>query len=235
MSAIMPFKGDDDYFCLSTMRLHFLVEEETMSGASTVTPGARVIRGLLVAVCATFFAGASHAVAGGQVPVVAAGVAVVFASLVCVVLAGRRLSLPRTVAGVTLSQVLFHSLFSVFAHGSPMIAGSSSGHRHELIFPAPMVAMPGPDHSGILMMVSHIAAGVLTVALVRHGEALWWSLVDILTASLSAVLQWAASCPVSNRLRSLPTRPAALGLYELLHADARRCLRGPPGTALSLA
>lgn len=206
-----------------------------MSGRTSVTPAARLTRGLLAAAASTFLAGASHAIAGGGVPTIAVVVALTFGTLVCVILAGRRLTLARITVGVAISQVIFHSLFALFTSGSTAPTGSSTGHGHELFLPVPSAALTGTEHPGILMIVSHFAAGLLTIALVRHGEALWWALVGALAASLTAMIRWVGSCPVSEELRSLPVRPATLGMHDLLHADSRRRLRGPPVQQLSFA
>ncbi|GAA1113133.1 hypothetical protein [Arthrobacter flavus] len=206
-----------------------------MFGRTSVTPAARLTRGLLVAVTSTFLAGASHALAGGGVPTVAAVIAMTLGTLVCVILAGRRLTLARIIVGVAISQVVFHSLFALFTGASTAPTGSMVGHGHELVLPIPSAAMTGSDYPGILMLASHLAAGLLTIALVRHGEALWWALVGVLAASLTAMIRWVGSCPFSEKLRSLPVRPATLGMHDLLHANSRRRLRGPPVNRLSFA
>lgn len=80
----------------------------------------RTLRGTLAAVFATFVALTSHILGGGSFPT-AMGVIVPLALsiLVCVLLAGRRLSLPRLTVSVGISQTLFHLLFSLFTpHGS---------------------------------------------------------------------------------------------------------------------
>lgn len=82
----------------------------------------RTLRGTLAAVFATFVALTSHILGGGSFPT-AMGVIVPLALsiLVCVLLAGRRLSLPRLTVSVGISQTLFHLLFSLF---TPVTSGS---------------------------------------------------------------------------------------------------------------
>lgn len=208
-----------------------------MSGRSSVTPAARLTRGFLVAATATFLAGASHAVAGGSVPLVPALLAMILGALVCVMLAGSRLTLPRVVLAVALSQVIFHALFTLFTSGSSAQAGGMAGHSHALIASPPVAgtAMGRADQLGWVMALSHLAAGLITIALVRHGESLWWALIGILTSSLSAMWERVRSCPVSELMGSLPTLPASLGMDDLLHANRQRLLRGPPEAALTLA
>ena len=80
----------------------------------------RALRGTLAAAFATFVALTSHILGGGSFPT-AMGVIVPLAlsTLVCVLLAGRQMSLPRLTVSVGISQTLFHLLFSLFTpHGS---------------------------------------------------------------------------------------------------------------------
>lgn len=80
----------------------------------------RALRGTLAAAFATFVALTSHILGGGSFPT-AMGVIVPLALsiLVCVLLSGRHLSLPRLTVSVGISQTLFHLLFSLFTpHGS---------------------------------------------------------------------------------------------------------------------
>ena len=91
----------------------------------------RALRGTLAAVFATFVALTSHILGGGSFPT-AMGVIVPLAlsTLVCVLLAGHRLSLPRLTVSVGISQTLFHLLFSLFtphASGSPTASAQSGG------------------------------------------------------------------------------------------------------------
>ena len=82
----------------------------------------RALRGTLAAVFATFVALTSHILGGGSFPT-AMGVIVPLALsiLVCVLLSGRHLSLPRLTVSVGISQTLFHLLFSLFTpHGSAL-------------------------------------------------------------------------------------------------------------------
>ena len=89
----------------------------------------RALRGSLAATAATFVALTSHILGGGALPA-AMGVIVPLAlsSLVCVLLAGRRLSLPRLTVSVGVSQALFHLLFSLFTPtGSAAAGGGLTG------------------------------------------------------------------------------------------------------------
>ncbi|BBE24646.1 hypothetical protein MN0502_35290 (plasmid) [Arthrobacter sp. MN05-02] len=145
-----------------------------MSEEAGLTPAARLVRGVLCAVLAVFLAGASHAVAGGTVPVLAVLLSFPLGALVCVILAGRQLSLPRVALGVGISQAVFHFLFDLFAAMPSVMTSTmvSAGHRHEGILAtplAPMVAGSASSTGGTdgAMITSHLIAGLVTVALVR--------------------------------------------------------------------
>lgn len=91
----------------------------------------RALRGTLAAVFATFIALTSHILGGGSFPT-AMGIIVPLAlsTLVCVLLTGRRLSLPRLTVSVGISQTLFHFLFSLFTpihSAAPTASGRSDG------------------------------------------------------------------------------------------------------------
>lgn len=204
-----------------------------MNGHQNMTPTSRLVRGWLSAAMATFLAAASHAAAGGTVPLVAVVVSLVAGGLVCVILAGRRLTLPRVVVGVAASQLVFHGLFGMFATsgGNPDGAVAAPHHLHGA---STLMASPGlahtPDASGMsaLMLLSHLLAGVAGVALIRHADHLWWALLAILCATIDAIMVVARHVPIADARRLMAFGDGSPFLYDLLHCDTRRRLRGPP-------
>lgn len=216
--------------------------EETGRNAETVDPAARFVRGWLCAVLATFLAAASHGIAGGSTPYLAVLVSLALSGMVCVGLAGKQLSLPRILAGVALSQGVFHVLFEFLstapaASTIPVFGGTAHGeHSHDALL-LPMVGRSADTLAGMGtssgMLVSHVVAGLLTAALVRHGEQLWWALLAAVGAVLTTITGLIRLLPVDDDARRDPARRAAFGLYELLHSDTRRRLRGPPMGASS--
>lgn len=210
-----------------------------MSGDSGVMPAARLVRGMVCAALATFLAGASHAVVGGTAPLPAVLLALPLGSLLCVMLAGRRLSALRIVIGVSASQIIFHFLFAFFAL-VPSAPAALTGHQHDGGFTASLLPVTPATSSyvsamDLSMVCSHLVAGVVTVVLVRHGEQLWWSLIGILAAAVTNIVRLVRLCPVSGQLRRAMDGRAPVGLYELLHSDARLQLRGPPAAHLSFS
>lgn len=193
----------------------------------------------------------------------------VFAIFVSVVLAGRTLSLTRLSASVGLSQAAFHWIFDAASsaptgvgraqaaaaaaldphahHGvggvpadfaaavqssavqsSAASAGASAGHAAE-----------HAHHHGPLMTLAHIAAAVVTIALLHHAEHVLASLARLLQmlrvflAPLLRVLL-PAVITTSRRSRLSPgcevRTPVPLGVVRSTRLD-----RGPPVRVPALA
>jgi hypothetical protein len=147
----------------------------------------RAARGLAAASVALFIGAFSHVVAGGGAPA-GAGLAVsaAFAAMVCVVLTRSRPSLPLLVIAVASSQFVFHLLFAVgdgagsgltvatVQHGPhvvtalvPDAGGAVAAHAHGA----------GSLHDSGAMWVAHAVAALVTIAALRHGEAVLCRLV----------------------------------------------------------
>lgn len=188
-----------------------------------------LIRGFVGASVATFVALASHVWAGDPVPGVL-GIAVpwVLSLMVCVLLAGRRLSLVRLSVSVLISQLLFHALFVL---GTVRPAGSRvalAPHVHG----APLDLTAGaavllPATGG--MWGAHGAAAIATVVLLHRGERI----VLALLRAASGILAWLRrivrtgppvriAAPAGARW---PTVPAPVRRDPLLSTHR---LRGPP-------
>src|SRR5699024_12779608 len=92
---------------------------------------------------------ASHIIGGGSIPTLwGIIVAVALSTLVCVLLAGRKLSLWRLSASVVGSQALFHQLFTVFT---------------------PLASAPGPT-SAVEKHAHHHAGATSSIAAVGIGS-----------------------------------------------------------------
>ncbi|ALS57092.1 hypothetical protein C5C66_01940 [Rathayibacter toxicus] len=208
------------------------------------TRGARLARGTVAALAATATAAASHTFADTQTPPPAIlAIAAAFATLICVFLSGRYLSLSRLSISVLASQLAYHALFHI-AGGATEVKVTGNGkllsdrHNHgaatvELFSGGGSVSGPGhADHSPV-MILAHLTAAVLTIAMLRHGERIFWTLgagaarvVVRLVARASALL--------------LPSRPgiATLGTVEPLTPHALETVlsalqhRGPPPRVL---
>jgi glucan phosphoethanolaminetransferase (alkaline phosphatase superfamily) len=130
----------------------------------------RVLRGTLAASLATFVAAFSHVLGGGALPSAAAvSLSFSLALLVCIALAGRRLSLWRTVASVAFSQLLFHALFSTVMGTSSITMSAHAGHG---VSDVVITSSSGAGASGhpSTMWFAHAGAAALTVVAIRYAE-----------------------------------------------------------------
>lgn len=191
--------------------------------------GARVARGAVAASLASFVALVSHVSAGGAVPgPVGIVVPLALSFVVCVALAGRRLSAWRLGLSVAVSQALFHALFvlgsydvaaGVHAHGGaiPVVAGGSS---------APAFAMDAD------MAVGHLVAAVVTTLALHRGEralAGLRALAGACVAWVRARVRVSAFVPVPVRcVRAAVVAVVTPVSTVVVRASARR---GPPVAA----
>lgn len=196
----------------------------------------RAIRATAAASLATFVALLSHVAAGGAPPSLL-GVAAPWALslLVCLGLAGRRLSTVRLGAAVTAAQVLFHVLFALGV--VPLAAAASSSaaalDAHAGHMPvAASFASSGVDLAVVpdaAMLAAHVGAAVVTTALLHRGELLLVGLgalarrigLRLRAADLDVVMPVVASSPrrpIAARIRPPRSRP-------LIASPGRR---GPP-------
>jgi hypothetical protein len=183
-----------------------------------------LLRGWSIATLCVAAGTASHAVVSGHVPG-AAAVAVAWAltGLLCVLLAGRGLSRLPAAAGVLAAQGALHWLMDRSAH-LPLSAsaGGHAGHGAGLEPLAGASPAAAPAHAmDPGMAAGHLAAGLLTYAAIRRGEAA--------LAALSRSLRLAARWLCVPRPRALPARLLRpLPVRGVLAAPRRVLL---PGTA----
>lgn len=201
----------------------------------------RVARGSLAALLSTFVAAFSHAIAGGSAPSVAAlSLAIAFSTMICVALAGRGLSYWRIGASVAVSQVFFHTLFSLIATPAAQASGAAPASHtgHDM---AAMLIPTGPTASGasapgisaitvdVAMISGHVLAAVATFAAIVWGER---AVRGMLCSALLRVSRFAALllptpvfAPRAVRLGSV-RRIDAPAVLEVLRASLWH--RGPP-------
>jgi hypothetical protein len=198
----------------------------------------RVARGTLAALLSTFVAAFSHTAAGGSPPSSAAlSLAVAFSTIVCVALAGRRLSYWRIGLSVAASQLFFHTLFSLIATPATDVRGAATGAHgaHD------MAAMLQPTTGGspsvgaiavdVVMVSGHLMAAVVTFAAIVWGER---AVRGALGTALLRLGRFAALLPAPIFV----ARPVRLGSVRRVDAPAVLELllaslwhRGPPALA----
>ncbi|WP_223627315.1 hypothetical protein [Microbacterium sp. EST19A] len=164
-----------------------------------------VVRGFAAASLATFAALAGHVTGGGQMPG-PLGILVpwLFSFMVCVLLAGRKLSVIRLSISVTISQLLFHVLFVL---GTIEPSGTAVGHVHG----APLVLPGGAGVTEAVvadgtMWVGHLLAAIVTVLVAHRGERMLLAL----RALAIQVVRW-----VRRRLDAALGSPALLFVQDL--------------------
>ncbi|AZZ56198.1 hypothetical protein [Rathayibacter iranicus] len=153
-------------------------------------------RGSVAALAATATAAASHTLAGANAPPPAIlALAATFAVVVCVFLSGRRLALPRLTASVLLSQLAYHALFLVAGSGGVSVVGTSGGgvHAHDGSTVSLVVLGGGHAAHGPAMLIAHFAAAVLTIAMLRHGEQIFWTLGAELERVVVHIVAWVSA------------------------------------------
>ena len=129
---------------------------------------ARVAQGAAIASFATFVAALSHTVGGGTPPgLLAVVLSMAFSTLLCLTVAGGRLTLVRTVIAVAATQFALHALYSVQG-AAPRAAPGSMSHHHEALDWSSSTSTPASFDPP--MLISHLVAVAVTVVAIRHGE-----------------------------------------------------------------
>lgn len=199
------------------------------------TRWARFVRGWLVAGISVTVASFSHVAGGGMTPgIVGVVLALAFAGLVSIALAGKTLSRIRLAVSVALSQFAFHLLFVLGAGSSGASAFSTPANHHGMVMLNPvMIGDMGssPMHAGLSMWFAHAVAAIVTVVILYWGESAFWTVVNLAhsvwaTVRISPVVE--SHVPSRNRLRMRFALDDRRGLRDLSVALTGTPLRGPP-------
>lgn len=197
------------------------------------TRWARFVRGWLAATFATLIAAASHAAAGGIPPtLVSIALALAFSGVACVLLTGRTLSLARTGIAVVGSQLAFHLVFSTMGGVTVAAVASTGPHVHGV---ASLAHTAGATHhTDPGMWLAHAAAALLTIVVLRRGEAAFWGMRDTALRFLRTILPTTPRMPVvltRATVTASPARVFAPRLFDLLRGSLQH--RGPPARAFA--
>ena len=194
------------------------------------TRWARFVRGWGVAGFSVFVAALSHTLGGGSAPgALAVVLSLAFGGIVCIGLAGSTLSLWRVGLSVLASQLIFHGLFAMGGAGGGLSAAPTAHHQAvSVILGAPgSASVHAAGHDGA-MWFAHAAAGALTIAALRRGEAAIRSLcasaglvIRSLFEPLVALASPAAPRCTPSTARVFPPRDLGVLL-------GTRWRRGPP-------
>ena len=187
---------------------------------------ARVAQGAAIASFATFVAALSHTVGGGTPPgLLPVVLSMAFSTLLCLTVAGGRLTLTRTVVAVTATQFALHALYSV--HGAaPSAAPGSLGHHHGAVDVSSTASSPVSYDAP--MLISHLVAVVATVVAIRYGERALRATLRAIRVAVASVL------PKVPRLAGRWQRRPRPAVARAPRASARLIVlssmrhRGPP-------
>jgi hypothetical protein len=190
--------------------------------------GIRTARGIAAACFAVFVAALFHDAAGGGLPSpLAVALALAFAAPLCIALAGRRITLWRQAASVAVSQLLLHLLFGLGGDSTGTTLNAPVGHLHAGM----QIGITG-GHAVAMrddtapMLLAHVAAAIVTVAALRHGERTIAALANFTVLLVTAIAKLDVSpVPVAVRM-PVQTRPLTLRAPALVLGSLRH--RGPP-------
>jgi hypothetical protein len=188
-----------------------------------------VLRGLAASSVAVFAALAGHVTAGGTMPG-PLGILVpwMLSFMVCVLLAGRKLSVTRLSLSVAVSQFLFHVLFVL---GTFTPSGTATPHVHG----APLtITASSPVTEAVIadgtMWVGHLLAATLTIIALHRGERLLLGLRDLAQQSVCWLQRRVAAVAVSSRPQPIAVPTLVAEAVVLRSALLLSTLRGraPP-------
>jgi hypothetical protein len=189
-----------------------------------------VARGWIAAVVSLFVAACSHALAGGSLPA-SAGLALclAFSAVVCILLAGKTLSLARLSIAVALSQLLFHGLFSLLSAGAApaSVPGMHHGAGSTVLGHAASAAPTMTASADVRMWAGHALGAVITIAALGFGERAFWGLARLARLCISRLLDAVLPVVTPPIRRPNPTDLAALPRRRALVFSIHRH-RGPP-------
>lgn len=185
---------------------------------------ARVVRGLLVALCGSMLAVGGHLLAGGAVPRQPALFGLIaLAAGATVVASDRAWSYRRLLAALAAIEAVTHVALELGHQHAALTAGPApAGSLTAATLPGSVVT--GSSSSGWLMLAAHAAAALATAWLLRRGEALFWRAVEALRPATSWPTVGAPAAvprPLSPRADS-PVQPVPV----MLSGAASH--RGPP-------
>lgn len=133
----------------------------------------RAVRGVVASALTTVLAATAHTLAGAGAPSPGlVAIAAVMAAPLGVLLVGRRRSAARTIAAVVAAQVVFHVTFVLFSAPAAVVYAPMSGHAAMHAAPTMMMASGAAHAMDAPMVATHALAGLVTIALLLHGERL---------------------------------------------------------------
>lgn len=178
-----------------------------------------LVASLVITALTTLVTGLGHAIGGGSAPdaLLLAAASVVTLLVLAPVLCGRR-SVRRQLVAVAVAQALQHALYSL----PETAAGSAAPHVHGAAAALPSATI----HVHASMPLAHVAAGLLTLALLRWIPRAVAAMHRAMSLRLAAaVLTWVPANPRRPATVLAAHRPRRTALDALSSACGTR---GPP-------
>lgn len=204
------------------------------------TRWARFARGWIAAIVSLCVAACSHALAGGTLPATAGlALCLAFSGVVCVLLAGKTLSLLRLTIAVGLSQLLFHGLFSLLADaplGGAAPAGAGMQHGDAMVLQLGSATSASPTMSAdadVAMWIGHAIGAIVTIAALSSGERAFWALARLARLCISRIVDAVLPVETPTGIRSLGAARDVVATPRALVFSIHRH-RGPPAITASL-
>lgn len=200
-----------------------------MSGIASVEARVELRRrafaaALVVAGATTVVTGCAHAIGGGAAPdallLLAALVStlLVLAPVLGAGAGGDRGRAPRRVAAVAIAQLVQHGLYSL-----PVASVAAGGHHHD---PAVALEAVAVVHAHAAMPLAHVAAGVVTLWLLRAAPRAVAAVVDAVALRLVVAALRFAPAPERGPAAVAAPSPARRAALDVLGDALAR--RGPP-------
>lgn len=190
----------------------------------------QVLRGIALGSLAVFVALCAHIFGGGGMPSVA-GIAVpgLLSIVVSILFAGRRLSLPRMMIGVGFSQGIFHLFFTF---GAAQMTGGHHDHGGFEFLAVGGQSLAALD--GLLMPLSHIVAGAITVASTYFMETALTALLRIADRVRVWLRRFTPQSPtILTTGQAVAPRSVDADLPRILDLFGSLRRRGPPSLLAS--
>jgi Na+-transporting NADH:ubiquinone oxidoreductase subunit NqrB len=205
-----------------------------VSGRKQTSRSARALRGLLFAFMATLIGAVAHMAAGGNAPSILAIVLCTAIAVPAMVFLTARASYFRVLAGVAVTQLLFHWLFVWIAPSSAALTNMKwTNHaQHFLALTQQVSALPAQPtltQANWMMTAAHFLAAVFTALVLCRADTGYCALVRALRWLKNRLVCPDVTTVIPPKTGQLALAPQSRQLIPQLRCFSSCTLRGPPG------
>lgn len=189
-----------------------------------------MLRATVVAALVTLVTAVAHAAGGGAFPPPLLLAAAAVWSVWCAFLVGgRRSTMLGTVASVALAQPAMHLAFSLGGHEIVHVGHHDAAAADLSVRAAGLLEA---SHDGTSMLVAHVLAGIVSIAVLRWGSAIADALVRVAATLLRRLLpSGVPATPAPRRAVRAAWSSEAPLVHPVERSLERR--RGPPSLSLA--